>query len=162
MSKSSSRVKKWRYKLKTVMLDAMGGKCAVCSYSKCRSALELHHKDPTEKDFSFSQLRASPKSKDIIRSELLKCVLVCANCHREIHEGVTDVPLDSFFDGDIFDAGMEKVIKPKRVYVKKGHVRKILLTSAELSDILLTQFGGNKSALARHLGVTETAIRKRL
>ena len=62
----------------------------MCGYNRCPGALEFHHMDPTKKDFSISvdgMTRAWSKVKD----ELEKCVLVCANCHREIHAGVTQL-----------------------------------------------------------------------
>lgn len=64
-------------------VEYKGGCCQVCSYDRCINALEFHHLDPTKKDFSISQ--AKNKSFDKIKSELDKCILVCANCHREIH-----------------------------------------------------------------------------
>ena len=51
-------------------------------YDKCMSALEFHHLDPKEKDFSIS---TNIKSLDLIKKELDKCILLCANCHREEH-----------------------------------------------------------------------------
>ena len=65
--------------------DYLGGKCRICGYDKCLSALEFHHIDPLEKDFAISDKLTSWEA---IRAELDKCVLVCANCHREIHEGM--------------------------------------------------------------------------
>lgn len=71
----------------------MGGKCCVCEYSKCNRALALHHLNPSEKEFSISDCTTKPKSWSKIVSELKKCILVCHNCHSEIHAGVIAVPL---------------------------------------------------------------------
>lgn len=76
--------KKQRYDFKKECVDYMGGKCSNCGYDKTLAALEFHHIDPDEKDFSISSsksLKVTPK----IRKELKKCVLLCANCHREEH-----------------------------------------------------------------------------
>lgn len=70
------------------MVEAMGGKCAICLYSKCSDALEFHHLDPNEKEFGFGRL----KSWDVVCEELKKCVLLCSNCHREVHAGVVNIP----------------------------------------------------------------------
>ena len=43
--------------------------------------------DPKEKDFGISN-KGYTRSWDIIKEELDKCILVCANCHREIHENI--------------------------------------------------------------------------
>ena len=70
--------------LKEQAVDYKGGKCCKCGYCKYQGALEFHHLDPTQKDFSLSQVKGN-KFNDIIKKELDKCILVCANCHREIH-----------------------------------------------------------------------------
>ena len=71
---------------KTRRLDALkkfGGKCSMCGYSKCLDALEFHHVDPTTKKYDWNRLKMV--SQSALEKELKKCVLVCANCHREIH-----------------------------------------------------------------------------
>lgn len=90
MSVSSERVKAWRKRTKAKIVEEMGGKCCICGYKRCQSALALHHLDPTTKEFGFGALRASPKSWSKIQEEMKKCILVCNNCHAEIHEGVID------------------------------------------------------------------------
>ena len=95
MSKSSEKVKRWRHATKDRIVESMGGRCVVCGYSRCNSSLDLHHLNPEEKDFSFASALASPKSWTKFVVELRKCVLVCRNCHGEIHEGVAEVPTDA-------------------------------------------------------------------
>jgi hypothetical protein len=72
---------------KQKLLDYKGGSCSKCGYNKCPAALEFHHLDPSQKDFSFSRFRSTSweKSKDKVCKELDKCILLCANCHREAH-----------------------------------------------------------------------------
>ena len=70
-------IKKWAVEYK-------GGKCCKCGYNKCLDALDLHHLNPTEKDFNLSDRNLSLDWNEIT-PELDKCILVCANCHREIH-----------------------------------------------------------------------------
>lgn len=69
-------------------INYKGGKCILCEYNKCNSALEFHHTNPQEKDFHISDSGAH-KLTNKIKLELDKCILVCANCHREIHSGAT-------------------------------------------------------------------------
>jgi len=64
-------------------VELMGGRCQICGYDKNLSALDFHHKYPSEKEFSFSKLRQM-KWASVVK-ELKKCILFCANCHREIH-----------------------------------------------------------------------------
>lgn len=66
-------------------IDYKGGSCQKCGYDKCNGALEFHHLDPSEKDFGISA-KGDIKSWERIRVELDKCILICANCHRELHE----------------------------------------------------------------------------
>ena len=84
-------VTKRRKKLKIMSIQLKGGKCIFCGYSKYVGALELHHLDPSKKDFSLS-VRGLTRSWEKIQSELDKCILVCANCHRELHVGILQIP----------------------------------------------------------------------
>jgi hypothetical protein len=68
-------------KLKRILVEEAGGRCAVCGYSRCIINLHFHHVDPTTKAFSMSMARG--KSIASYRAEAEKCVLVCANCHGE-------------------------------------------------------------------------------
>ena len=85
---SYENVKNSRARLKERAVYVMGDKCAICGYDKCQTALEFHHLNPEEKDFSFST--NTNKAWNTVRNELKKCILVCANCHREIHSGLID------------------------------------------------------------------------
>lgn len=60
-----------------------GGKCLHCNYDSAMSALEFHHINPDEKDFSFSKYKKATITDAL--PELDKCILLCANCHREEH-----------------------------------------------------------------------------
>ena len=92
-------VQRRREKTKELLVEYKGGKCEICGYDKCISALEFHHIASGEKDFGVSDglTRSLEKNKE----EVDKCILVCANCHREIHEGLID--LDEFLknNGDV-------------------------------------------------------------
>ena len=92
MSLSSNRVKKWRNDTKTAIVNGFGGECLICGYNKCREALDIHHLDPNKKTFSFGGIRANPKQWELINKELENCVLLCANCHREVHAGAAKIP----------------------------------------------------------------------
>lgn len=74
-----------RKAIRISLIKELGGKCSICGYSKTNSALEFHHLNPVEKDFVLSNSGLN-KSLKKIREEVAKCILVCANCHRELHE----------------------------------------------------------------------------
>ena len=68
-----------------------GGECITCGYKRCMAALDFHHRDPNTKEFLVSQraarvrLGSEGKRAKALEIEILKCDLLCANCHREIH-----------------------------------------------------------------------------
>lgn len=64
---------------------AKGGKCEVCGYDKNLSALEFHHTNPKDKKFQVDLRVFSNLSLDRLNEEINKCMLLCANCHREVH-----------------------------------------------------------------------------
>lgn len=86
-------VSKRRKKLKEMAIEYGGGKCQICGYSKCSRALNFHHKDPDQKDFGLSA-RGLTRSWEKIKAELEKCILVCSNCHMELHEGKAQLPTE--------------------------------------------------------------------
>jgi len=85
---NSEAVIEWRKRTKIKLVEYKGGKCQLCDYSKSLNALHFHHLDPNEKDFSIS---GKSLSFDKLKSEVDKCILVCSNCHSEIHEGIIKV-----------------------------------------------------------------------
>lgn len=78
----SEAVANRRKAIKTMAIEYKGGKCEHCGYCKCVEALEFHHL--YGKDFGIAQ-SGSTRSWDKVRKELDKCELLCANCHREVH-----------------------------------------------------------------------------
>ncbi len=72
--------------LKESAIAYMGGCCRVCGYKKCARALHFHHLNSYEKDFTIS---SKSNWYDIVR-ELNKCILLCSNCHMEVHSGLID------------------------------------------------------------------------
>ncbi len=76
-------VTKRRRIVKYKLIDAHGGKCKRCGYKRSKSALQFHHKDPSQKEFTISK---KIKSFEVLLQESMKCELVCSNCHAEIHD----------------------------------------------------------------------------
>lgn len=89
-----------RTQLKERAVTYCGGKCKICGYNRSLAALEFHHEDPKSKEFNIS----SKMSWDTIVVELEKTVLVCSNCHKEIHAGYHPQYL-SLVDSDNEDFG---------------------------------------------------------
>lgn len=74
---------KWRQDKKEKLVEYKGGCCQNCGYKKSIGALEFHHIDPKGKDFTIS---SKSYAYERLKKEVDKCVLVCSNCHIEIHE----------------------------------------------------------------------------
>jgi predicted HNH restriction endonuclease len=68
--------------MKVELIDILGGKCSTCGYSKCIAALEFHHERNKENNIAYI---IKNKSKQKALKEIRKCVLLCSNCHREVH-----------------------------------------------------------------------------
>ena len=62
--------------------------CKLCGYNKCAVALEWHHPGDDKKHDPSNAIK---RSWTAYLSEISKCVLLCANCHREVHAGITDI-----------------------------------------------------------------------
>lgn len=66
--------------------EAFGGQCCFCGYNRCNKAFDFHHVYPEQKKFELcSSWRLN---WDEIVIELSKCIMVCRNCHAEIHQGL--------------------------------------------------------------------------
>jgi hypothetical protein len=78
-----------RKELKRKAVECKGGCCCICGYDRCLDALTFHHLDG-KKDFGIGA-KGYTRSWKVLLKELQKCLLVCANCHSEIHAGLYDV-----------------------------------------------------------------------
>lgn len=74
--------------LKETCVNYMGGKCSRCHGKFELAQYAFHHLDPKEKDFNISEYRSA--SFLTIKPELDKCILVCHNCHHEIHHEIVE------------------------------------------------------------------------
>lgn len=76
---------RWR-KRKIQYIKSLGGKCEKCGLqltdTNC-SVFDFHHIDPKQKEFAWTKMRLLSDKK--IKEELIKCQLLCANCHRLTH-----------------------------------------------------------------------------
>lgn len=101
--KASARSRKWYkirdgrgtnnqhyQKMKCRAVEYKGGKCCVCGYDKCTAAMDFHHLDPTVKEYNLGYVLHLIWDK--LKAELDKCILVCANCHRELHFNLNRAP----------------------------------------------------------------------
>lgn len=64
-------------------IEYLGGECKNCGFKGCDASFDFHHRVPAEKADNF--IRHKTWSWEHLKSELDKCDLLCANCHREHH-----------------------------------------------------------------------------
>jgi hypothetical protein len=78
----------WRRKAKLRLMSAFGGKCGLCGYDRCPRNLVFHHLDPSIKGDGFGHFQSRAWTR--IVEEVRKCVMLCHNCHGEVHAGLID------------------------------------------------------------------------
>lgn len=71
-------LKEWFYEYKRTL------KCENCGNNDYR-CLDFHHKIQSDKENTVSNMLADNKGKEEILKEIEKCIVLCANCHRELH-----------------------------------------------------------------------------
>lgn len=76
----NTRIRRARAKLAAIAF--MGGCCTRCGFQGHQSAFDFHHADG-DKDFNIGDV--ANKSWKVLKKELAKCELLCANCHRIEH-----------------------------------------------------------------------------
>jgi len=59
--------------------------CIQCGESDPR-CLSFHHRDPSKKEHNISSLKRC--SWELIKVEIVKCDILCGNCHRKVHEAL--------------------------------------------------------------------------
>lgn len=68
---------------KPKLVEMFGGCCCKCGYNKCLDALDFHHVDESTKEFGIGKSYNVAWKRLVAEAE--KCILVCKNCHSEIH-----------------------------------------------------------------------------
>lgn len=70
---------------KKALVEQLGGQCSMCGYRKNLSALAFHHTSPNRKNFQLDIRSLSNRKQSQIDEELEQCILICNNCHAELH-----------------------------------------------------------------------------
>ena len=105
--------KKRGLKRKLEMIQFLGGCCNQCKYNKNMSALEFHHLDPSKKDFQLDVRKIANTNLESLKKELDKCILLCANCHREKHNpGLDKSNYDNLLKVEISEISKKSFLNP--------------------------------------------------
>lgn len=185
MDYSKDRKKYWRTEIKHRGVLALGGECAICHQKFEDCCYDFHHLNPSEKEFEISASNMNgAKSWLKIRDELLKCALLCSNCHRLFHNGYVELPVKNYFnlsyyDWDLCDAkqvssvtgepldanytcptcGGKKSAAAKQCINCSTKEQKCFEVSREtLKEMIYTM---SFTEIGKYFGVSDNAIRKR-
>jgi len=181
-------VSDWRRRTKQKAILYKGGSCIVCGYNRCPAALDFHHVDEATKSFQVSS--GACHAWMTMKPELDKCVLLCKICHAEYHYGVLDLEphlhkslsieegdqalRDAGFDpyyrksckkttGSCVDCGSEIQKKSTRCRSCSDRTpRKTKIDWPEVETLIELVQKTSFVAVARDLGVSDNAIRKRI
>lgn len=82
-------------RIKKLAKELFGNRCQICRYDRCLRSLHFHHINEKEKIFPISKMFISklhrrPSIREFVL-ELNKCVLICGNCHGEIHDNLINI-----------------------------------------------------------------------
>ena len=80
-----ARAREFRDRLQAEFIQFKCGiGCKKCGYNRAAAALDFHHLNPVNKR---CRIYAKNFKTDKGKEEMRKCILLCKNCHYEIHEG---------------------------------------------------------------------------
>jgi len=150
--------------LKTKAINYLGGKCQRCGYDRCPSALEFHHRDPSEKEFSLGHVKTTAFNEKI-KNELDKCDLLCANCHREVHwEQKKFINLSPRQSKKVHRCQTcQNEVSQKATQCVKCHKEsREKIDWPDTRELAMMVAESNYSVVGRLLGVSDTAVRKRI
>lgn len=99
MSRSED-VSNYRRRRKINLINVLGGKCQICGFDLFPDALEFHHEDPNQKDYGLAS-KGTCHDIETDLNEVRKCFLLCANCHRGVHNGYYEQPKEHIFDEEL-------------------------------------------------------------
>jgi hypothetical protein len=92
-TRDNNKCREWRLKNKDriygqlvrIMHDLKSNGCAICGYDKCDACLDFHHANPDDKECNVNLATISRSDAKVV-AELNKCILLCSNCHKELHD----------------------------------------------------------------------------
>ena len=139
------------------------------------NALEMHHLDPKTKEVTLGSIMAHPIAWSRIIKELRKCVMVCSNHHKEIHNGITKVPINApRFNEEYAEKNFRReswnncpicnILKPPYKITCSRYCAAMKARTVKWDDALMERMraeGNGWEDIADYFGVTNGAVRKR-
>jgi hypothetical protein len=153
-------------RLKKELVEYKGGSCERCGYNNCVAALEFHHTDPTQKDFTLAHLKLT-SFNDKMKQELDKCIMLCSNCHREEHwsekkfVNLTHLYKKPKVIKRCIDCECVVDYKADRCVPCQSKARE-KINWPDTKELIRMVENTSYSAVGRALGVSDVAVRKRI
>ena len=69
--------------------EKLGCRCALCGVIDHPITFDFHHVDPNEKEYRVSSMAGYRWER--IKKEIDKCILICAACHRKVHNVLVEL-----------------------------------------------------------------------
>jgi len=180
------KVQRRRRALKRLAVVYKGGECISCAYDRYDGALLFHHLDPNIKTIKLGS--GNTYGWFEVSSELEKCVLLCKNCHDEVHAGMLDLkPLlcnnPSAKEGEVLleKAGMKTGAQKKKSdnfctcgkkitryamrcgkCAARANPRPTKIDWPSSEELTERIKNSSRLAVSRELGVSDNAVKKRL
>ena len=149
-----------RQRMKEACVYYMGNKCPLCGYDRCVEAFDFHSED----DRDFLSLTQSWQK---IFQDLKKCIMTCANCHREIHfnDQKTNHIKTPHNQNRFINALRNFDLQPRGIKksVQKSDKRKSAkIIWPELDELIEMLQESSFLSVGKELGVSDNAVRKHL
>jgi hypothetical protein len=77
---------------KKMIFEAKDKPCIVCKQTFPAAAMDLHHVDPTTKEFTVADALGKV-GYERLQKEIEKCIPLCAICHRLLHAGLIELEI---------------------------------------------------------------------
>ena len=167
---SSCRQRMYQTNNKKKAVEDLGGKCQICGYNKCIEALDFHHINPKDKTFNIATKMGMSFEK--LKPELDKCILLCSNCHRELHylekfpnedyrknvETMENIHKKHLEKVERYESSKETPQERKNRILSYRKVKRPSTYEQFLKE--LKELNNNYCAMGRKYGVSDNAIRK--
>ncbi len=132
MTIGSDKIKKLRHRRSRILKMASGDKCIICGYNRTWKALVFHHLDSSKKDFAISSYYLVNWNKVV--KEAKKCILICCNCHIEIHDNLYSIKeLKDYYkkmrwDDEILKEGNKRLFRREPITLKCPNCKKYFVS----------------------------------
>lgn len=110
--KKEQPVVSFRKRIKIALVEGFGHKCSCCGLIDEPVLYDFHHINPEEKSFGIANA-STTRSRQAYADEAKKCIMLCANCHRRVENGLLnlmDYDLISF-DEELYWKSLEDLLK---------------------------------------------------